>query len=260
MINQNLIYPSTVPGPVQNLELVFLDTDTSNFDSVFNMYNNLNVNISWEAPLNPNGVILGYNYSLMETSNSNNVIIEYTNTTLLSGELSVMVAPFTNYTATVVAFTSAGSGEPVMDVALSPEASKLQWMMVCCVRLGCSYVCYSLFTIFTVPGPVRNVELMFLEPLNFNSESRMYELNVTISWEAPSEPRGNIQTYNYRLVETDNAMNIVIDDNTTDLSVEHNVTVFPYTNYTVTVVAFTSAGMGGSVIQVALSPEAGKFT
>ena len=87
------------------------------------MYN-LNVNISWGPPSNPNGVILGYNYSLMETSNSNNVIIEYTNTALLSVEHNVTVAPFTNYTATVVAFTSAGSGESVMNVALSPEASK----------------------------------------------------------------------------------------------------------------------------------------
>ena len=122
MINQNFIYPSTVPGPVRNVELVFLDTDTSNFDSISNMYN-LNVSISWDPPSSPNGVILGYNYSLMETSNSN-VIIEYTNTTLLSAEQSVMVAPFTNYTATVVAFTSAGSGEPVIEVTLSPEASK----------------------------------------------------------------------------------------------------------------------------------------
>ena len=86
------------------------------------MYN-LNVTISWGPPSNPNGVILGYNYSLMQT-NDLDVIIEYTNTTMLSAELTVMVAPFTNYTATVVAFTSAGSGEPVMDVALSPEASK----------------------------------------------------------------------------------------------------------------------------------------
>ena len=115
--------------------------------------------------------------------------------------------------------------------------------------------------LFTVPGPVRNLNIEYMAELtNFNSESRMYELNVTISWEAPLEPRGNIQRYNYRLVETDNAMNIVIDDNTADLSVERNVTVFPYTNYTATVVAFTSAGMGDSVMQVALSPEASKFT
>ena len=126
VVNQHLIYPSTVPGPVWNVDLVFLNTD--NFDSVSNMYN-LNVNISWEAPSNPNGVILGYNYSLMETSDLDNIIIEYTSTTLLSAEQSVMVAPFTNYTATVVAFTSAGGGEPVMEVALSPEASKFMFVV-----------------------------------------------------------------------------------------------------------------------------------
>ena len=92
------------------------------------MYN-LNVNISWETPSDPNGVVLGYNYSLMETNNSNNVIIQYTNTTMLSAEHNVMVAPFTNYTATVVAFTSAGRGEPVMEVALSPEAGKFMFVI-----------------------------------------------------------------------------------------------------------------------------------
>ena len=90
----------------------------------------LNVTISWEAPFDPRGVIQTYSYSLVET-NSNNVIIDDTNTSLLSVERNVMVAPFTNYTATVVAFTSAGSGEPVMDVALSPEASKLFEESIC---------------------------------------------------------------------------------------------------------------------------------
>ena len=107
---------------MRNLNVEYI-AELTNFSRASRMYN-LNVNISWEAPSNPNGVILGYSYSLMETSNSSNVIIEYTNTTLLSAELSVMVTPFTNYTATVVAFTSAGGGEPVMEVALSPEAGK----------------------------------------------------------------------------------------------------------------------------------------
>ena len=111
---------------MRNVELVFLEP--ANFSRASRMYN-LNVNISWEAPSNPNGVILGYNYSLMETSNSSNVIIEYTNTTMLSVQQSVMVAPFTNYTATVVAFTSAGRGEPVMEVALSPEAGKFMFVI-----------------------------------------------------------------------------------------------------------------------------------
>ena len=107
--------------------------NADNFDSVSNMYN-LNVNISWEAPSNPNGVILGYNYSLMETNDLDNVIIGYTNTALLSVERNVTVSPFTNYTATVVAFTSAGSGEPVMEVVLSPEASKFDCTCILCLR------------------------------------------------------------------------------------------------------------------------------
>ena len=114
----------TVPGPVQNMELVFLEP--ANFNRFSRMYD-LNVNISWEPSAYPNGVILGYNFTLMETSNLKNVIIEYTNTSLLSIEHSVMVSPFTNYTATVVAFTSVGGGESAMRVASSPEASKFKY-------------------------------------------------------------------------------------------------------------------------------------
>ena len=108
---------------------------------------------------------------------------------------------------------------------------------------------------------MQNLRVMYTAELtDFNRSSRMYDLNVNISWEAPSEPRGRILAYSYRLVETANTSNVIIAyTNTTDLSVEHNVTVSPFTNYTATVVAFTSAGGGDSVMEVALSPEAGKF-
>ena len=59
--------------------------------------------------------------------NENDTVIS-ANITGLSVEESVIVTPFTNYTATVVAFTSAGSGESVMEVALSPEAGKFLCM------------------------------------------------------------------------------------------------------------------------------------
>ena len=67
--------------------------------------------------------------------------------------------------------------------------------------------------------------------------------------------------YNFTLVETNADGRVVIDGNTTntELSVEQNVTVFPFTNYTATVVAFTSVGSGDSAAQVALSPEASKL-
>ena len=90
------------------------------FDNVTRIYNSP-VSISWQPPEFPNGEIITYNYRLMETNENDTVISA--NITGLSVEESVIVTPFTNYTATVVAFTSAGSGESVMDVALSPEAS-----------------------------------------------------------------------------------------------------------------------------------------
>ena len=126
----------------------------------------------------------------------------------------------------------------------------------------CKGLPLSCLHLFTVPGPVRNLNVEYTAELtNFNRSSRMYDLIVTISWEAPLGPNGVILDYTYRLVKTDDTSNIVIQNtNTTSQSVEESVTVFPYTNYTVTVVAFTSAGMGDSVMEVALSPEAGKFT
>ena len=60
-------------------------------------------------------------------------------------------------------------------------------------------------------------------------------------------------------METNEDETIVIDANTTDTSVQQSVTVSPFTNYTTTVVAFTSAGSGDSVMEIALSPEASKF-
>ena len=86
----------------------------------------LPVSISWQSPQYPNGEIITYNYRLVETNENDTVISA--NISGLSVEESVTVSPFTNYTATVVAFTSAGSGEPVMEVALSPETSKLSYV------------------------------------------------------------------------------------------------------------------------------------
>ena len=90
----------------------------------------------------------------------------------------------------------------------------------------------------------------------------MYNILVNISWQQPLYSNGELITYSYRLVETSNpSIEIITDTNTTDLglSVVWNVTVSPFTNYTATVVAYTSAGRGDSVIQVALSPQAGNL-
>ena len=58
-------------------------------------------------------------------------MIEVTNTTDLTVVETVIVSPFTNYTATVVAYTNAGSGDSVMQVAVSPEAGLSEIMHEC---------------------------------------------------------------------------------------------------------------------------------
>ena len=123
LLTSSLLF--TVPGPVQNLTVRFL-SESATYDNVSRTYN-LPVSISWQPPQYPNGEIIIYRYSLMETNAPRTSIILDTNTTLFSVERSVMVSPFTSYTATVVAFTRAGRGESVMEVASSPEAGNVAY-------------------------------------------------------------------------------------------------------------------------------------
>ena len=122
-----LLCPFTAPGPVQNLNVVFLpDGLSTTYNSTSRTYD-LPVRISWQQPQYPNGEITAYSYRLVETSNPSVEIIADTNTTDLGLSVvqNVIVSPFTNYTATVVAFTSAGGGDSVIQVALSPEAGNV---------------------------------------------------------------------------------------------------------------------------------------
>ena len=244
------------PGPVQNLTVTLSESAT--YNSTTRTYD-IPVSISWQPPEYPNGEIVMYNYRLVETNADGRVVIDgNTTNTELSVEQNVTVSPFTNYTVTVVAFTSAGSGESVMEVVLSPEASKFDCTCILCLRPREFNLLISSPSPLA-PGPVQNLTVTLSESATYNSTTRTYDIPVSISWQPPEYPNGEIVMYNYRLVETNGR--VVIDRNTTntELSVEENVTVLPFTNYTATVVAFTSAGGGEPVMDVALSPEAGKF-
>ena len=122
--------------------------------------------------------------------------------------------------------------------------------------------CVSNFVLsFSVPSPVQDLTVTFMEDLaTYNIMLRTFNLSVRISWQQPQYPNGDIIAYSYRLVETSNpSVEIIADTNTTDLglSVVQNVTVSPFTNYTATVVAYTSAGSGETSTEVTVSPEAG---
>ena len=108
------------------------------------------------------------------------------------------------------------------------------------------------------PGPVGDLTAVFDEAgALYNSSARMYFLEVAISWSIPVDPNGIVLGYNYSMQES-GGMGFVIPGMNTNLTlVETNVTVVPYTNYTVAVQAFTEGGFGSAERLVVLSPEAG---
>ena len=127
---------STAPGPVQSLSVTFI-LESATYNTELRTFD-ISVNISWQLPLFPNGEIISYGYRLVETSNSSSVIIPNTNITDgLSVVQNVRVSPFTNYTAVVVAYTTAGSGDSVMEAALSPEAGKIDMLLESCLKSLC---------------------------------------------------------------------------------------------------------------------------
>ena len=71
-------------------------------------------------------MIITYSYQLEDPDADDRVLIGNATAIYLSVQESVTVSPFTNYTATVVAFTSEGGGDAAIEVVTSPEAGKLE--------------------------------------------------------------------------------------------------------------------------------------
>ena len=93
----------------------------------------------------------------------------------------------------------------------------------------------------------------------FNSTTRMYTLNMEITWIEPTNPNGVITSYEVTVSRTDDTNDMVYNDDILEgTSVTTSVMVLPFTNYTVTVAASTSAGQGEGVTTVIESPQAGK--
>lgn len=111
---------TSVSDPVENLTVDFVAED-ADFDRATRMYN-LPISISWQQPLEPNGNLSGYLYSLHETSNSSNCIIPSTFTAEINILNAVDVEPFVNYTVQVLPVNGAGEGMPVSVDILSPQA------------------------------------------------------------------------------------------------------------------------------------------
>ena len=93
----------------------------------------------------------------------------------------------------------------------------------------------------------------------FDPDTRMYTLDMDITWDEPTNPNGDITSYEVTVYQTDNSSVTVYTNSTlTVTSLTPSVMVLPFTNYTVTVAAFTSAGPGEGVTTIIESPQAGK--
>ena len=94
---------------------------------------------------------------------------------------------------------------------------------------------------------------------SFNPSSRMYTLDIVITWDEPSNPNGIITFYEVNVTQTDDSGIVVYSNSSLPVpNVTESVMVLPFTNYTVTVAASTSAGQGDEVAINIESPEAGK--
>ena len=92
----------------------------------------------------------------------------------------------------------------------------------------------------------------------FVSATQTYTINVDILWDIPTYPNGVVIAYTVMVYQSGDSEDVVYSGSVTDLNVTESVMVLPFTNYTVSVSASTSAGQGDETTTIILSPEAGK--
>ena len=120
MLSQLNFFPLSAPSQVEDLDAMFVISG-STFNPTDRIYT-LDINIEWNVPIYPNGVITAYSVTVYQTDDSSDVVYSNDAVTDLAVTESVMVLPFTNYTVSVAASTSAGQGDETTIIILSPEA------------------------------------------------------------------------------------------------------------------------------------------
>ena len=85
----------------------------------------------------------------------------------------------------------------------------------------------------------------------------MHDVTLSISWSQPLYPNGDILSYEVIVTQTSDPSVVIYGENVTDTEVMPSVMVLPFTDYTVSVAASTSAGQGDESTVTVESPEAG---
>ena len=206
--------------------------------------------VTWMPPSIPNGVLIKFEISYSGISSENPVpssfhqpqyrIIPVPGTSILLSDL----VPYSNYTISVRAFTSAGPGEysDVIEDRTGKDGDYSKAILCFCMHNNCTCNRYSAFlvSLHTVPST----------PLNVTVANKT-STTLLVIWMPPSTPNGVLTSYEVYLtgVFSVNSVNtsffrpfsVIISTPTTSLVLSDLV---PYSNYTISVRAFTSAGPG----------------
>ena len=200
--------------------------------NITNSVSSHTLTLSWFPPLlsQCNGVIISY----LITCTSGGIIIN--STRISSTSLTITgLQPFTNYTCSVRAATIVGDGpaSPVHHIITDEDGEFLDHSAVTMI---------SFMMCCTVPaGP----------PLQFFA---IVENSITIAfiWSAPSTPNGIITEYQLQCSGGGQVFNLTVMETTTTLS-----GLLPYTNYSCSITARTSAGEGPTATTSVITSQDG---
>ena len=109
----------------------------------------------------------------------------------------------------------------------------------------------------TEPSPVNGLTASFSEQTTFNSTTRVLTVDIDISWSLPTFQNGMVTFYEVTVFEE--GTNTLVYSNNSITNLTESVMVLPFTDYTVSVSASTSAGQGDETTVTVESPQAGNF-
>ena len=87
----------------------------------------------------------------------------------------------------------------------------------------------------------------------------MHNVTLSILWSQPPYPNGDILSYEVIVTRTSDPSVVIYGENVTDTEVMPSVMALPFTDYTVSVAASTSAGQGDESTVSITSPQAGTY-
>ncbi len=185
--------------------------------------------ISWEPlPVDDrNGVILGYNVTYMSSDND---LVDTTTIDTMINITGLLV--YTNYTVSVAAYTSIGSG-PFDSIVVTTDSSGIMFIII--------FLYHYIYHSFTVPAAPQNI-----------MSRNLTSTSVELTWDPPTTFNGPNEGYQvtYRRIETNEMESIRV------MATSVNITNLEiYEEYSVVIVAYSDKGAGEEISITVLTAE-----